>query len=133
MPKCQCIGFHVLYILGFLLCIWSIRVYKRLTVVFSFWNRKIHQYYSMYQEYIRTVLMYSCMYTNSKQSCVMTFIFTHVCAFIPTMNMLQKVMRLSTFFATPYPPLMRRYHISGKCRYFWTAPNILSRHIAFLE
>ncbi len=33
-----------------------------------------------------------------------------------------KCMRLSTFFATPSPPLMRCYLISGKCRYFWTAP-----------
>ncbi len=32
-------------------------------------------------------------------------------------------MRLSTFFATPSPPLTRRYLISGKCRYFWTAPK----------
>ncbi len=36
-------------------------------------------------------------------------------------------MRLSTFFATPSPPLMRRYLISGKCRYFWTAPKSFSK------
>ncbi len=52
----------------------------------------------------------------------MTFIFTQVCVFFSTMNMLQKSYEIVYIFCYPLPALMRRYLIGGKCRYFWTAP-----------
>ncbi len=43
---------------------------------------------------------------NGKPSNVMTFIFTQVCAFLSTVNMLQKSY---PHFLLPLPPLTRRY------------------------